>query len=121
MSEARELFERAAKDIYQRAARVEDDPSRMTMADRLIASIEARVMRNFSGALATALATQPEPGAVPELPEWVEETVSGHWHIYLSDRSYQWLPGGILPDDLERIAEACTKLAARERARRAGS
>ena len=58
----------------------------------------------------------PPPDAAPELPGWMTQTVSGHWHVLLSDGSYYWLHGDATSADLDRIAEACRILAARRRA-----
>ena len=58
----------------------------------------------------------PPPDAVPELPEWMTQTVSGHWHVLLSDGSYYWLHDDATSADLDRIAEACRIIAARRRA-----
>ena len=104
MSEARELLLRAIAVANKHA---------LEATDRSVAATHSIIAGNLS----EALATQPEPAPVPELPEGVQ---------VLSDEfGYRFRVGDALvfaqPDDLDRIAEACRILAARERARRAGS
>ena len=77
------------------------------------------------GAVANAIAKaadHPAPDAVPELPEWLANDGAGSWRIDLPVAGYgYWIGDEFDLTDLDRIAEACRILAARERARRAGS
>lgn len=76
----------------------------------------ARVIR---GALAAHA-----PAPLPDLPPHVTADCGGHT-VHLGhgrhgvDPREYWLPPSLPPDDLDRIADACRILAARERARRA--
>ena len=61
----------------------------------------------------------PPPDAVPELPEFV--TMEGKFGLVSLQGGREAIIGSdYTPEDLDRIAEACRILAARERARRAG-
>ena len=105
MNEARDIFERF------KVALLETQSDLIEAGEQDAAAIFGEIAEDAQKALAA-----PPPDAVPELPEWMTQTVSGHWHVLLSDGSYYWMHDDATSADLDRIAEACRILAARRRA-----
>lgn len=106
MGEARELFERFRAEAHEVQTYFRDAGK----------SDSAYIFGGIVEALRRALATQPEPAAVPELPEYVKMDEHEDWQVTLKEGNRFWIESSLPPDDLDRIAEVCRILAARRRA-----
>lgn len=112
MGEARDLFESLAADLEARSDQSSVSASRDVQHHGL-------TMLAVATAIRRALATQPEPDPVPELPEFVECDEDGDYIVHFDNRLGCCLAPHYRAEDYDRIAEAARILAARERARRA--
>ena len=111
MSEARELLGRVHAILL----------GKIELAIRDGHGVHAATCMMVADAICRALTTKTEPEAMPELPDWLRREDGDEWCIRDEEgyESYYRFPNDLT--DLGRIAEACRILAARERARRAGS